>query len=217
MQLGNYSGLTLVLFSIFMSNSEETRLWDRPWYFYLGVALPCIIALIIGNIITSMISLPKPERVTISVETCYQNVGIATSVALTMFDGNDSSKAMCVPVYYGILEAVLLGIYCLGAWKAGWTKAPPTDPICTVISTSYEVLQTRQELREIEISLGDSNKEYVSSDESKIHCYVCFKEDGGFPMDVLCGGLCHVDDEIRTVGTASSSVTSVSKIKSADV
>jgi len=96
-KLGNYSGLTLVLFSIFMSNSsEETRLWDRPWYFYAGVALPCVLALIIGNIITSMISLPKPERVTISVETCYQNVGIATSVALTMFDGNDSSEAMCV-------------------------------------------------------------------------------------------------------------------------
>lgn len=215
-KLGNYSGLTLVLFSIFMSNSSsESSLWDRPWYFYAGVAMPCVLALIIGNIITSVLLLPKPERVTISVETCYQNIGIATSVALTMFDGNDSSKAMCVPVYYGMLEAVILGMYCLGAWKLGWTKAPPSDPICTVISTSYEVLETKNELREIEISLSDSNMEQASPDESKIHYYVCFDDQykGGFPIDALCGNLCNtvLDDEIQTVVTAASSTASPSK------
>ena len=132
-----------------------------------------------------------------------------------MFDGNDSSKAMCVPVYYGMLEAVILGMYCLGAWKLGWTKAPPSDPICTVISTSYEVLETKNELREIEISLSDSNMEQASPDESKIHYYVCFDDQykGGFPIDALCGNLCNtvLDDEIQTVVTAASSTASPSK------
>ena len=77
---------------------------------------------------------------TTSIECCYQNVGIATSVALAMFEGDELAEAMGVPLYYGGVEAFVLGIYCIGAWKMSWTKAPADDPILKVISTSYEVL-----------------------------------------------------------------------------
>ena len=71
-------------------------------------------------------------------ECCYQNVGIATSVALTMFKGPDLAEALGAPLYYGIVEAVVLGLYCVVAWKAGWTKAPADENICVVVSTTYE-------------------------------------------------------------------------------
>jgi hypothetical protein len=79
------------------------------------------------------------------VECCYQNVGIATSVAITMFEGPELSEAIAVPLYYGSVEAIILGFYCILAWKAGWTKAPATDSFCKVISNSYEVKETRHE------------------------------------------------------------------------
>lgn len=65
--------------------------------------------------------LEKPERVAVAVESCYQNTGIATSVAVFMFNSNkdDLATAISVPLYYGICEAVLLAIYCLVAWKVG--------------------------------------------------------------------------------------------------
>jgi hypothetical protein len=46
----------------------------------------------------------------------------------------------------------------LGAWKAGWTKAPRDAPLWKVIITSYEVLLAeRNELDEIEVKVSDSD------------------------------------------------------------
>ncbi len=63
-----------------------------------------------------------------------------------MFNGDDLSEAMGVPLFYGIVEAILLAIYCLISWKLNWTKAPSDDPFLKVISVSYEVLLTVEEL-----------------------------------------------------------------------
>jgi predicted Na+-dependent transporter len=140
-RLGNFSGIALVLFSAVMSNSDsDSRLWDRDWKFFVGVALPCIMGLVIANLMSTGLGLLKPERVTVSIECCYQNVGIATSVALAMFDGDDQAEAVSVPFYYGIVEAVILLIYCVGAWKAAWTKAPADVSFWQMITTSYEIL-----------------------------------------------------------------------------
>ena len=38
-----------------------------------------------------------------------------------MFENDDEAQAMGVPLYYGIIEAVVLGLYCLIAWKMNWT------------------------------------------------------------------------------------------------
>lgn len=156
-----------------MSNTggADSKLWNREWKFYVGVAFPCIFGLLISNIITSTLELKKPERVTVSIECCYQNVGIATSVALTMFNGNNLAEAMGVPLYYGLLEAVILGAYCIWAWKANWTKAPNNAPFHHIISMSYEVLVAeKQELQAIEVSITTcaSADETVSDDGNTI-------------------------------------------------
>lgn len=133
-------------------------IWERDAKFYFGVAMPCVVALLLSNIMTTYAGLKKPERVTASIECCYQNGGIATSVALTMFKGNDLAEAMGVPFFYGVVEFLLIGMYCLGAWKAGWTKAPPTDPLWKVITVNYEVLlaEKLQKARDgdVEVQLG---------------------------------------------------------------
>lgn len=57
-----------------------------------------------------------------------------------MFKGDDLAEAMGVPFYYGLVEAFVLGIYCVGAWKCGWTKAPRNISCWKAISTSYEII-----------------------------------------------------------------------------
>lgn len=165
-------------------DGENNRIWNRDWQFYVGVALPCLLGLLISNIMTSLLSLKKPERVTTSIECCYQNVGIATSVALTMFEGPELGEAMGVPFYYGILEAVILGAYCIWAWKANWTKAPSNAPFCHVIAMSYEVIVAeRHELQAVEVSLKSSSSslaitatESISDDGDTIFTYFKFDE-----------------------------------------
>lgn len=138
-KLGNLGGISLVIFSALMcSSEEEASLMGRSWKFYIGVAAPCVIGLISANIFASYANLDKPERVTVAIECCYQNVGIASSVALTMFKGSDLAEALGVPLYYGMIEAIFVCLYCVIAWKMGWTKAPASENLCTVIATSYE-------------------------------------------------------------------------------
>jgi len=159
--LGNISGFCLILFSALMANNgdADSKIWSRHWTFYLGVCAPCLGGLILANILASVFDLPKPERVTVAIECCYQNVGIATSLAMTMFKGDDRNDAMGVPFFYGMMEALLVGIYCLGAWKAGWTKAPADASLFTILWTSYEVLELESGLVnvngiEIDVSTG---------------------------------------------------------------
>jgi predicted Na+-dependent transporter len=143
---GTIAGIALVIFSgVFSSvaGGPDVKPWNQEWGFYVGVASPCIFGLLIANSISKLARLSKPERVTLSVECCYQNVGIATSAALSMFsDPKEVAQAMAVPLFYGLLEMVILGLYCLAAWKLGWTKAPANERICIVLSRSFEVDQS---------------------------------------------------------------------------
>jgi hypothetical protein len=103
------------------------------------------------------------------VECCYQNVGIATSLALTMFEGNDLNEAMGVPLFYGFCEAVLVGFYCIGSWKAGWSKAPADAPFWKILFATYEVLEAeKQDASEIEISMSTSVDNSAESQEGHI-------------------------------------------------
>lgn len=149
----NLSGLALIVFSALLSslggdeNSEEdnedeesmAKLWSQEWTFYTLVAFPCLVGMILSNALGKyLFRLSKPECVTIAIECAYQNVGIAVSVSVTLFsDPVQRSQALVVPLYYGLVEAILIGMYCIVAWKAGWTKAPPTDRFCQVVSHSY--------------------------------------------------------------------------------
>lgn len=46
-----------------------------------------------------------------------------------------------VPLFYGGVEAVVLGIYCIVCWKLGMTKAPKDEKICVVVTKTYEIIE----------------------------------------------------------------------------
>lgn len=146
----NLSGLALIVFSAVLSSAgkssdeeNNTKLWSQDWKFYTLVAFPCLVGMTLSNILGKFVfRLNKPECVSIAIECAYQNVGIAVSVAVTMFSNPvHRSQALVVPLYYGLLEAILIGIYCIVAWKCGWTKAPAKDGFCKVISTNYNTTE----------------------------------------------------------------------------
>jgi predicted Na+-dependent transporter len=140
---GSFCGIALILFSAFLGSGggdADVNFWSFNWSFYVGTALPCILGMALANMISRSLRLSPPEVVAISIECCYQNTAIATSVAVTMFtDPNERAEAISVPLFYGLIEAVIIGIYCVWAWKVGWTKAPADEKLCVVVSKTYEV------------------------------------------------------------------------------
>ena len=140
-RLGNCAGLALIFLSFTVSSSnQEAAVWDQDLSFYVACAIPVLVGLIASVSLATHLELEKPERVAVTIESCLQNTGIATTVALTMFQTEQElATAIGVPLFYGIVEAVVIITFCLVCWKLGWTKAPPSDNICKVLATSYEV------------------------------------------------------------------------------
>lgn len=164
-RFGNVAGICLITYSIFVSSSDhKAALWDQGWQFFVGIGTPALIGITIATMLASSFSLDKPERVAVAVESCYQNTGIATSVAVVMFDGDKDrlAQAISVPLFYGIVEAVLLACFCLVCWKAGWTKAPADEKLCVILATSYEC----EEEEAIEQVTGIDNVLNLSDSES---------------------------------------------------
>ena len=94
--------------------------------------------LALSTVLAAAASLTKPARATVAVECAYQNPGIATVVALSMFDGDKASRAVGVPLYYGFIEAVFIGLYLVGMWKAGWLLAPADASIHSVLLWNWQ-------------------------------------------------------------------------------
>jgi len=136
--LGNVAGLALIVFSGIVSSSNEP-IWDKDAVFYIAVSLPCIIGLF-GSFTLSWLApcLSGPEAVAVTMETCYQNTGLALTIALASFDESDRSKAAGVPLFYGCVQVVVLPGFLVLAWRAGLTYAPKTDSLHQVIIRDYQ-------------------------------------------------------------------------------
>ena len=96
--------------------------------------------------------LEGPERCAVAVECAYQNPGIATTVALNMFEGDRASRAVGVPLYYGIVEAFGIGVFLLVAWKRGMTHAPADAPLLAVLRKNWQEINKQEAAaRDVEV------------------------------------------------------------------
>lgn len=168
-KMGSLSGILLVIFSALLSSlsdDKNAQIYGQPWSFYVGVSMPCVVGLFIATIFSVISKLQRPEVVTVGVECCYQNVGIATSAVVSMFsDPVKRGQALCVPLFYGLVEAFVLGLYCTIAWKCGWTKAPRDDKFCVMIMATYEVEDDEIDSRLDEEALRNEESESDESNE----------------------------------------------------
>ncbi len=151
-RFGTICGIALIIVSIVFStnnnsnNSDNnndsgnnvTEALELDWSFYVAVAMPCIAGLSLTNAIAIMMGFEKPQCVSLSVECSYQNIAIATTAIYSMFGPSDQPQALAVPLFYGIVETVFVGMYCIIAWKLGWTHAPISDPLCKVLCEHYQ-------------------------------------------------------------------------------
>ena len=76
----------------------------------------------------------------LSIECCYQNAGIATSAAVNLFPNPAiKAQALAVPLFYGMVQATVVTLYCIICHYANWSKAPKTDALCRAMTTTYAI------------------------------------------------------------------------------
>lgn len=181
----NISGIALIAWSTFLSfypyddskpTSDEVMEDNQDGTRYFAISLPCLLGLLFATIMATAIRLPRPERLTTAVECCYQNTGIATSAAFSLFssDPEQLSMAMLVPVIYGFVEAVAIGIYLVTFWKLGWSKAPKDENFCIVVAKSYEINPGHEEdkeneAEELNLNAGDQESDsFVDNNDTEM-------------------------------------------------
>ena len=69
--------------------SLTARALRREAEFFAAVFMACGSGLLLTFILSKCFNVSDPERVAITIEACYQNVGIATSMALGMYEGDE--------------------------------------------------------------------------------------------------------------------------------
>lgn len=160
--LGNISGLASIVLSLFASEAGQCAqsIFSRDLVFYLSIWAVSMTGLLAGCIVAQLAGLPPPQRCAVAVETTYQNIGIAATAALTMFESEDLiGRAVGVPMFYGLSSSISLGVFLLIAWKVGWTLAPSSDPICQVLWKSYQPVSKRVSSRRSTSSFAAGNTE----------------------------------------------------------
>ena len=84
------------------------------------------------------IKLPSPQAVAVGIECCYQNTGLALTIALSAMRPEDVGEASGVPIVYGLVEIILIPAFALSCWKLGLTYAPPEENVCKAIVGNYQ-------------------------------------------------------------------------------
>jgi sodium/bile acid cotransporter 2 len=135
---GNAAGVSLVLLGFFFSSNSSAPVWARADHFYAGVAMPCLFGLVISLAFATACGLPKPQRLSVTIETCYQNTAIALAVILSSFSDDDAE--LCAS-----LEMTPRKVWAERATTGEATTdlLPPCDVlgIATGIPTFYQVIQ----------------------------------------------------------------------------
>eukprot|EP01043_Picozoa_sp_COSAG02_P058308 COSAG02_NODE_7234_length_3104_cov_16.569384_3_plen_457_part_00 len=136
--VGQVSGVAMIAISTIFS-SRNDPIWNRDRTFYMATALPCVGALTLSLLFTLCLNFKKAESVAVVIETAYQNVGLATSIAVGTFDDDaTASVALGVPLFYGVLEAGLIALWCLAAHCLGWSYAPPGTPLWKAVVGNFQ-------------------------------------------------------------------------------
>jgi len=166
-QLGNLSGLGLILFSFLAPEGGRVTLSGRPLIFFIATPAPIVLGLVCSVIIASLMALRKPERLTVSVECCYQNTGIAITSCLTIFQGEEQRSALGVPFFYTGMQTLIVGLFCLFCWKIGWTKAPANANFLKMLLTNYQEEGSSTSTTSTDIDVADELENNTGLEEKR--------------------------------------------------
>ena len=136
--VGQTAGVCLMAFGALANGSSHDPVWENPPRWFCAVCLPVFAGLAGALLAARAIDLPHPQAVAVAIECCYQNTGLALTIALSAMSPADVGEASGVPLVYGLFEMIAIPVFALTAWRLGWTYAPRDENVCKVIVGNYQ-------------------------------------------------------------------------------
>lgn len=136
--MGNVCGVLLIVLGLIFNSGSPVPLWSHSRIFYVAVSLPCILGMLISATISACLKIPGPSLVAITIEVCYQNTGIALTVALSTFGPTEAAIAAGVPLFYSAVQVVLISTFAFVCWRLGLTHCSPSTPMLKCVTLSHQ-------------------------------------------------------------------------------
>jgi len=127
-----------MVFGALANTSSSSPLWSHSYDWYLALCLPVLGGLSLAMAAAKCVRLANPQAVAVAIECCYQNTGLALTIALSAMRPEDVGEASGVPIAYGLVELTVIPLFALAAWRLGWTYAPRHENICVVLAGNYQ-------------------------------------------------------------------------------
>jgi len=136
--VGQVAGVVMMGVGGLANTTSSDPLWENPTSWFVAMTMPVLGGLCIAIFVAKSVKLKNPEAVSVAIECCYQNTGLALTIALSAVPPEERGAAAGVPVVYGMAEMALIPIFALSAWKLGWTYAPANEAQCTMLMGNYQ-------------------------------------------------------------------------------
>ena len=136
--IGQTAGVCLMAFGALANGKSGDPAWGNDPSWFVAICLPVLGGLLLAMGLALAIRLPSAQAVAVGIECCYQNTGLALTIALSAMRPEDVGEASGVPLVYGLVEIVVIPIFALSCWRLGLTYAPPSENVCKAIVGNYQ-------------------------------------------------------------------------------
>ena len=118
--LGSAAGIALMVFGGATNATSSDPLWENSTDWFLCVGSPLVLGLFCAIAIASRLDLERPSCVAVAIECCYQNTGLALTIALSAVPAAKVGMASGVPIFYGLVEVVAVPAFgmCASAFRS---------------------------------------------------------------------------------------------------
>merc|ERR1712079_146650 len=105
----------------------------------------------------TVVGIPKPQRVAVSLETSVQNTPLCLALLYQIYDGDDETKSAAVPILYGVGSGFYNICLLITMYHIGWSYARKDKTLCENFKLAREAMVSG-------VALGEEEETEMAKD-----------------------------------------------------
>jgi len=140
---------------------------EQPAETFISVLFIPGFALVSSLVVSSLINIPKPQRIAIAFETSCQNTPLCIALLYQIYSGDDRDKAVIIPILYSFASGFFNFFTLTWGYRNGWTYADRSKSYIENLKETRKLMQGGPE----NISQALANDDKMSLEPTNIDTY----------------------------------------------